>query len=178
LKAGDVIMFRNGFVPEKPVTALSAAIRFFTKFKYNHVGVVVENNGVLFINEALAGGVTARPLYNFLERKNSSIAVLRPKEAVKPIVFSRNANKYVGIKYDVTSLIFHHTVYRIPKLLGFKFFGPWEGKTGERATSKLVCSEYVGLVHGLDKFWLMSTKEVYESGHFDLIFEEKPLLIK
>jgi hypothetical protein len=178
LKAGDVIMFRNEFEITHPITILSGAIRHFTDFVYNHVGVVVENNGDLFINEALAGGITARPLEKFLERGNHSyIAVLRPKKGIDdPIAFSRNANVHVGSKYDFTSLVFHHTVYRIPKLLGATEYGKWVGSTGEFAASKLVCSEYVALVYGMPYWWLASTREVYESGVFELIFEEKKFL--
>lgn len=177
LKEGDIVLYRSEFELLKPMTLLSGAIRYFTQYPYNHCAVVVNNNGELFLNEALIGGITARPLDQYLYRGNKTyIAVIRPKAPVTPIEFSRQANKYVGSKYDVTALVFHHSVYRIPKLLGYKGYGEWQGSTGEKATSKLVCSEYAALVHNVPQFWLMSTREVVESGYFDLIWEEKKLL--
>ena len=45
LKTGDIIAFRTKFNLFKPLTYLSAAIRFFAKVKHNHIGVlIVENN--------------------------------------------------------------------------------------------------------------------------------------
>lgn len=177
IKPGDIVLFRNEFEITHPMTFLSAAVRGFTEYPYNHCGVVVSNNGDLFINEALFGGITARPLEKYLERGDKTyIAILRPKQAVKPIVFSREANKYVGSSYDFTALVFHHSIYRIPKLLGITNYAPWIGSTGDHAVSKLVCSEYCALVHGLPNWWLMSTREVVERGHFDIIYQEKQFI--
>lgn len=180
IKAGDIIIFRNEFAPAIPMTYLSAAIRFFTQCPYNHSALVVENNGVLFLNEALAGGVWSRPLAKFLERgKHTFMGVLRPKqEILSPITFSINANDLVGIKYDFESLIFHQSVYRIPKLLGLKRFGRWIGSRNENATAKMVCSEYCAWAHGLPEWWLMSTAELIHNENFELIYQEKEFIKK
>jgi hypothetical protein len=177
IQAGDIIIYRTEWEWYSPSTYLSAAIRWFTQCPYNHSALVVENNGVLFINEALAGGVTARPLENHLDRgSNSFFGVLRSKTPVDPIQFSIHANEKVSTKYDFESLIFNQTVYRIPKLLGFKHFGPWIGHTNQFAEGKMVCSEYCAWAHGDPNWWTLSTAELLgDEERYDLLWEEKKL---
>jgi hypothetical protein len=172
--AGDVILFHTDFVWYNPRTYLSLAVRSFTQFPYNHCGVIVENNGELFINEALAGGVMARPLYKHLDR-GDAICVLRPKRKIDAIPFSQRANDELGIDYNFKGLVLDNVVYRLPMLIWGKP-GPWTGHTAQFATSKMVCSQYVSWAHALPRWWENSSREVYTSGAFDIVYEERSLL--
>jgi hypothetical protein len=175
LQAGDIIMYRNELTLS-PSTWLSTAIRKFTDYPYNHTAVITESNGALYINEALGKGIIKRPLIdnlgkNRLEREQhgtSYIAILRPRVPVDPVRFSLYADGFLGRKYDIPALLFHHTVHRIT--------GEWRGSTGLNAEGKLVCSEFAQLVHNRPNFWFASTKEVGNDAEYNkLIWEEKPL---
>lgn len=170
IRAGDTILFRSEFIWRKPVTYLSAIIRGVTRFKYNHCGTVVDNDGVLYINEALAGGITQRPLEKHLEREKSFIMVLRPIEPVDVREFSMLADTLLGYKYDVWALI-HHLVYRLPKT--FLGTGRWIGSTGEHATTKMVCSEYSAWTYGIPDWWTFSAADLARHPAFRTVFREK-----
>ena len=169
LKAGDVLLYRNEFKLGIFSSWLSTAIRAATSFPYNHSAVITENNGRLFINEALGHGIVKRPASRYLERKGRTyMGVLRPKVDIDPTAFTIEADRYLGIKYDVNALIVHHLLYRLG--------AEWKGSTNDKATGKLVCSEYVQLVHHRPEFWLASTAEVARDPFYELIWEEKPFI--
>jgi hypothetical protein len=164
LKSGDIILFSNAFVWYNPMRWLSWAIRKFTKAKYNHVGVVVNNWGVPFINEALVSGVVARPAQKHLHRHLTKIKVLRHRYGLIEDNFCRKANSKLGIKYDKAALVFHHSVYRIT--------GEWNGSTGPQSEGKMVCSEYAAWCYGLNGWWALSAKELEHHPAFTVVFEE------
>lgn len=142
-----------------PVTWLAAAIRLFTGVRYNHAGVVVENWGTLFINEALGNGIRARPLKKYLHRPSSSYLILRPKNPYfNERFFAVTANDLLGTKYGFKD-IFYQAWYRVT--------GVWHGRTEAKAANAMVCTEYVAYLHGLRQWWKYSAKELLESKEFE-----------
>lgn len=172
LRAGDVILFHTP-LSFAPMSWLSWAIRKFTQFPYNHSALIVENNGELFINEAIAGGVVARPLEKYLDR-DDSIIILRSKQELDGLGLSKKANQELGISYNFKGLI-DNAIYRLPKLV-FNVQIPWPGHTATFAMSRMVCSQYVAWAHALPEWWTMSSAEVFYSNRFEVIFEQDHLL--
>jgi hypothetical protein len=164
LMSGDIILFRNNFIWHEPITYLSALVRFFTKCKYNHCGLVVHNWGTPFISEAVNDGVITRPAAEHILRSKTRIVVLRPKSIVHMPTFCKRANSAVGKKYDFKALLFFQLIFRTT--------GKWIGPTGAKAAEQMVCSEFVAWAHQLDNWWLLSSRELLDHPDFRKIFIE------
>lgn len=132
VKTGDIVMFYTPLKWYKPLTWLSALIRFFTGASYNHVGVVVRNWDQPFINEAVAKGVIAIPFEHRFS--NQKVLIFRFEKPQDERDFAIKANSKIGkTPYDFVNLF----VWQ----LWFQLSGRWIGPTGDE--SKMVCSEYV-----------------------------------
>lgn len=166
VQSGDVVLFHSGFLWYRPMTYLSAAIRLFTKCYYNHTGLIVSNWQVHFINEALAQGVTARPLQDHIHRSKTNILILRPKTPIAEEQFCVKANGEVGENYDYRNLLIYQLIYRI--------IHTWVGTKNDAAVKDgFVCSEYVAWAYNLPNWWKYSTAEIYKSDQFQIIYQEK-----
>lgn len=183
-KTGDIVLRRNDFRLLEPQTYLSTAIRTVDGMPYNHCGVVIQHDdGTLWLYEARMKGVVRNPLFAEGTLNNTSstcVAFLRAKEGVPPTI-ANSAKSLLGIKYDIISLVYHQVVYRIPRYLNLRCNLSlkeelWVGSTNEKAKGKLVCSELVGILHNLDKWWLLSTGDIIKTNKFQLLWEERPLL--
>ena len=165
-KTGDTILYNTKFVWKYPITWLSALIRLFTSYKYNHVAVIVSNWDKLMINESLAKGVISRPLDQVLNRKNSEYIILRPLFNFPEKDFAERANSKIGVKYDYINLIFEQVHYRIWKR--------WLGRDKDTEEKRMICSEYVAycfnkFTDGFEENWKWSAKEFGKSNKFKVI---------
>jgi hypothetical protein len=163
LQPGDIIVFRDKWVWNEPITWLSFFVRLFTRCYFNHTALVADDGWQLVINEAVAKGIISRRAKDHLFRSGVTIMILRPS-----IPFDNaKAMSKVGVPYDFWTLIFFQAIYRIT--------GIWIGKT-THGDDKLVCSEYAAWVYGLPKWWLMSTREIIESPAFSVVYDERQSL--
>ena len=166
LRAGDVVLFRTRFKIWSPMSWLSALIRFFTGSPFNHVGLIVINQGVPFVNEANERGLVTTRAGARLWGREKDIRILRrmdktfkaPKTARD---FSKIMNSYLGVsKYDFASLFIYQLIYQV--------FGTWHGRTSDAAKAFLYCSEYAALAHQ-DCFlhwWKVSPADVFKNSWF------------
>jgi hypothetical protein len=162
LKSGDIILFRNDFILSDPMTWIAAAIRFFTKVKYNHAAVVVSCWGKLMLNEANEKGVICRPAEKRLERVKTSILIIRRKGYLKERDFGRLSMGALGTPYDFNSLFLSQLFYRVT--------GIWLGKSD---ASQMVCTEYAAWCHQLPEYWKYSAKELLNNKDFFTIYKEE-----
>ena len=140
MKTGYILETYSPLKWYKPMSWLSNLIRFFCKTKYSHTGIIINDWGVPFINEALANGVMASPLTKYIGhhvRISELIQVPEPQEET----LARKANSKIGITpYDFSGLLFWQLLYQLT--------GHWFGSTDkDRADDKFFCYEYVGWVH-------------------------------
>lgn len=146
LKEGDIILFHeNGIKP------IALGIRLLTGSYWNHVGMLVKENEIFYVIEAL-GRVVKTPLCNYIDKKNYDLKIVRLKEeafkdkedyksginiAILRLLKSIGtrydyfAILYLGIKYT-TSLIWKH----LSKILPDKW-NPFQQR------SKFFCSELI-----------------------------------
>ena len=147
LKTGDILHCRGR-------KWLAKAIMKFTRGRWSHTAVVVECWGQIYIVDAQLNGVNARPYEEWVKEFNYEYKVSRPKFQIEPKDFSIRAFTKVGsTKYDVISLIWHQPLYIIT--------GKWNGKTRDNATGRMYCSEYVGWLYNMPKWWELSPQDLY-----------------
>jgi hypothetical protein len=161
IKHGDIILYRYHFNPLKPYTYLSVVVRTLTNIRYNHCALVVETNGKLMLNEAIAEGVVSNPVEQTLEHPSSDILILRAKEL--PPFFLERAVSGVGKKYDYKFLFADQLWYRLSRI--------WTGHTEKFADEKFACAEYAGYCLGMDGWWKYSDKELLSK--LDIVYVEK-----
>lgn len=161
LETGDIVLFRTK--PSlNPLSWVAAGIRFFTRYRYNHVGIVVSNWDKLFINEAVEKGVLSIPLEGRLD--GQEIKIIRGINSIDEKVFARKANSFLGkTGYDFSSLLLFQ--------LWFQLTGKWVGKKGDRASRRLYCSEYAAYMYELKDWWTYSPDMIGEEKNFMTIFE-------
>jgi len=170
VRTGDIVLFRTPFKLWKPASWLSALIRYFAKIKYNHVGVVVSNWNVPFVNEALGRGVIPSP---FKDRViGVQVKILRPNFYLADgfeKAFATKANSKLGITgYDFSGLLFFQLVYQI--------FGVWIGtKNKKRAEKRMYCYEYVGWCYSnlFPDWWKINPAKISDIANFSSLFEGK-----
>ena len=163
IKTGDVVLVHTYFCWYKPLTYLSALIRFFDKTFYNHCKLVVKNIGdVMFINEALAGGIeNSNAAYNL---KGKKILVLRPKQALQDeINFIVKTNSFVGD----TSYYF----FALVKQLVYLTTGYWIKTKWQKTPKKFYCSEYCAYMHNMKDWWKVAPRDLLQSELFETIYE-------
>lgn len=162
LKTGDVILFRNKFLWYKPMSWLSALIRFFTKFNYNHVSVVVNNWDVSFSNEAIESGVEAFPCSDRL--RNKKIMVLRAVAGVYEPDFARRANSLLGVtRYDFKVLLWYQLIYQLT--------GKWLPNTkNNKKEDRMICSEYAAWCHELPYWYRYDPQDFDNNPYFKVVF--------
>lgn len=163
LKTGDLILVHTPFCWYKPLTYLSALIRFFDKTYYNHCKLAVRHIGeVMYINEALAGGIrTSNVDYNLAGK---TIVVLRPKKSIEnEVAFIVKADSYVG----TTSYYF----FVLVKELVYLTTGYWIRSRWTKNPNKFDCSEYCAFVHGIPIWWKVAPRDLLQSELFETIYQ-------
>lgn len=135
LKTGDIILFHTEFNILKPSTWVGAIIRLFIHSHYNHVGIVISNWNVNFINEATGKGITAHLASHKLQDKKYK--VLRPNVEINERYLATLANNMLGVakyNYFVLCII----------MFWYKLTGNWALSNRESIdTNRFVCSTYV-----------------------------------
>lgn len=139
VETGDLIFFRTRFKWYSPISWLSAAIRFFAKIEYNHVGVIVSVWEEPMVLEAVGRGITMTPLSVRL-KKNDTI-IKRPIKQIIEDEFAVEACDFAGhTRYDIIGLIWHQLVWNV--------CGIWIGPDNEdKATKSFYCYEYAAYLH-------------------------------
>lgn len=136
----DVVLVRTKFRVKKPITAISAAIRFMTKSKYNHVGVLVTIFNRIFVVEAAEVGIKITP-YDKWASDDKYIKIRRATKRFNRKHAAEIVISYVGhVKYDFISTLFYQAIYQIS---GKKL---WIGRRGHKAGKLLYCSEFVAMI--------------------------------
>jgi hypothetical protein len=161
---GDVILFHTPIKWYSPMSWLSGLIRVFTKCRYNHVGVVVENWGVPFLNEALASGIINTPLKDRLDGR--LIRVIRPINTIDEYLFAIKANDKLGkTPYDFSGLLWFQLIYQLT--------GHWLGHTGDHADKRMYCGEYVAYMYSdiFERWWQTAPSDIHKSKEFLTLFE-------
>lgn len=127
LNTGDIILFSGtGFVAK--------LIQFFDKAYYNHIGIIWEANGRLFILDANAPGVHPDYLSDRIN-SNKDFCIVRLQKDPQAIELALNQvmdKGQSGIKYNFA---------RLPKIALFKSFG-WNIKKLD-GQGKDICSQFV-----------------------------------
>jgi len=163
-KTGDIILFHTPVKWYSPMSWLAGLIRVFTKCRYNHVGVVILNWGVPFLNEATATGVTTMPLKDRFG--DSPIRILRYNNPIKEDTFAIKANDKVGhTGYDFSGLLWFQLIYQLT--------GHWLGHTGAAAEGKMYCGEYAAWMFpkAFPEPWKTAPSVIYNSTKFKVKFE-------
>lgn len=145
-KTGDIIFFKTKFKWHKPSTWLSLMIRKIARIEYNHVGIIVNNWYVPFVNEAVGRGVIPTPLSKRL--RDSNVLVKRPNFDIDERKFAIEANSFLGYtKYDVIGLVFHQLMWNL--------FGVWVGTNSESmAKKRFYCYEYAAYLYRSKTEWI------------------------
>lgn len=158
-KAGQVILVhtKKGFVPK--------SIQLFTKCKYNHVAIITEYLGELFITEAVAKGFVPTMsleeyLYEIDRKKEKEIIVLEPiQEYAQHIQVTYNRLKQIANKgYEFLNL----TVYQLVKQLT----GKW---IGSKNSKRVICSEAVAYAFPsiFSDYYKIDPEDFYNCPKFD-----------
>lgn len=132
LQPGDKVFVQTLFNWKRPLTYLSAAVRFFAGMKYNHVRVVSEYKCKLVFVEAIERGVEPTPIrYN---PDKERILVRRNYIPVDKYVYQERLRKIMFRKYDTWTLIVVELLWNV--------FNIWIGaKTEEEAMKRFICYE-------------------------------------
>lgn len=149
LKAGDILSCTSN----KLVATL---IRMATRSRINHSAYVFEIWGELYVIDAQKDGVNPRKLEDWIKKFNYDIIVHRrlyiSKEELE--LQNKRAMSKSGItSYDFKSLFIYQPWYLLT--------GKWIGKTEENACSRMYCSEFIGWLAEMVKYWLLSPYAVY-----------------
>lgn len=115
------------------------AIKKFTKCKYNHVAIITEYLGELFVTEAVAKGfVPTMPLEEYLyeidTKKEKEILILEPvKEYAQHIKVTYKRLRQIANKgYEFLNLTLYQIIYQTT--------GKW---IGTKNANRVICSEAV-----------------------------------
>lgn len=165
-QTGDIILFHTPIKWYNPLTWITPIIRFLTKSYYNHVGVVVCNWGVPFLNEAIETGVITIPLKDRLSGKNIRVIRHGSGGVKSERGFAIEANDKLGhTGYDFSGLLFYQLIFQLT--------GCWFGHTGKHAEDRMYCGEYVAYLYRyiFEKYWLTAPSVIDSSKEFSTIFK-------
>jgi hypothetical protein len=165
LQTGDIVYFRTRARLLNPLTWIAPPIRFFAKIKYNHVGVIVENWDVPFVNEAVEKGVIS---INSLDRIKGKVMIKRPLFEIDERKFAVKANSMLGkTGYDFSALLIHQLI--------FQTTGIWMGRKGNKAAKRMYCYEYVAWCYNklFPEWWKISPINMINHKDFETVFEGK-----
>ena len=145
LKVGDIILVHGG-------SFLARGIQFFMNIYrkrlglpkrklYNHVAVVVDLYGELYVAEAHAKGVQVLPnAVQYVESQDCLVLTwAKPLTKSEQSLFSREAVKYALIphRYDVLNFFFQ---------MKYILTGMWRCPVGSKSVKLIYCSELGAIV--------------------------------
>ena len=171
----DTISYRHPFVWWKPMRYISAAIRFFTKCKYNHSAIIIECWDKVMVAEAKSKGISITPYEDWA--KDLKISIQRQK-----LVYSRkklaqtamSKQGYTG--YDFSGTLFYQLIYQLT--------GHWLGaKDKKRAEKRMYCSEYVAwiwneVINLYPDFYKIAPDDIHNDTNFSTIYIGKANKLK
>ena len=165
LVTGNVILYCREFKWNRPMSYVSAAIRFVMKSKISHVSVIVSDWGEPFCNQALPSGVHAIPATRDLVGER--VIILKYKGEINEKEFATRANSYLGMPYDFFGTCVCQLVYQ---LSGRTI---WIGKRGRDAGAKLYCFEYAALMfpNEFSKPWEADVYSFLDDSKFEIVFD-------
>lgn len=162
LKTGDVILVHTQWCWYKPVTYLSACIRFFDKTYYNHCKMVVTLGDRPFITEALASGICLENATDNLQGKK--IIVLRLKQPlINEAAFIETALKHVGYSpYNFFALL-QQFIYLTT--------GIWIKQKKQKWGKYFDCSQWDAFTLGLNEWWKFAPRDLLQSELLETIYK-------
>lgn len=145
-------------------------IRFFTKCKYHHAGIVGLKDNELWVFEAVFRGfVPTKPLEEWLEGEGVrfDLAIFNPFKleeggdvnartiTYQQSLFAIRERLYsiTGSPYDFGSLLMWQIVYQLT--------GRWCGKRGQSALNRIYCTEAIAFILGFEKWWTYDPTKLY-----------------
>lgn len=150
-KSWDILLVRW-------VSRLSKAIRWFTKWMYNHAWVFVEIWGELFIIEAEKNWIRSKfRREEYSKREWREFAIIESPDVEDKKVWMLCV-PFVGVqKYDFASLLIYQPLYQLT--------GKWLGRKNN-GENRFYCSEFAAYVRNklfgiFDKWYSMSPQDLY-----------------
>ena len=152
IQSGDIILFSGQRLYQK-------IIQYISKSKWNHIGVIFESYGHLFLIEAVGSGVQIRRFKQACDGHRNSIRIIRPQWRYVNQNFDliRNILDNIGNDYDFKGVLAFliRTIY--PKFR-------WQNKTSQ------FCSELIA--HALENVnyrWTAKPSHLVKPCDFDQI---------
>lgn len=168
LKTGDVLLIHNPFKITKPLYYLSAVIRVFSKCRYNHAAIILVEDGIPYVVEAVLPRVIKTPLSEWIDTTERDILVQRRNiDNVPESVLSGRIKRQIGKPYDTFSLCVHLPAMMLSKwIFGSKI---WTGKTELEAIKKVYCYEVIANVYRefYPNWWMVLPSEQLENPNFE-----------
>ncbi len=178
IKSGDHLGVSSG-------SWLAEQIQDFQRCKWNHSGVFVWIEGVLYVSEALEHGVTLTSFDTYL--KGDSQLLVQTLGTANQIIDIDSFKHYIldhgvgDIPYDKFNLVFHQAVkyitkysFRFLRSIGFdikkKYI--WIGKKSGKAKKKMVCGEWSAYLYNRfiptwhKTWWDDAPEDVVKNGKF------------
>lgn len=168
LKTGDVVLFHTPLT-WRPTSWVAALIRHFTKYGYNHVGVIVCDWHIPMLNESVGSGVKTTPALRRLKGKKIKVLRFDPLRsavnypALVEAEFAVRANSLLGVaKYDYMVLFVYQLIKQVT--------GKWLKK--HQDDTRMVCSEYAAWCHEtlFDNWDQVAPDDFEETGLFDNVY--------
>jgi hypothetical protein len=139
-------------------TWLAPFIRLFDRVYYNHVFLIVEDNGIFYRFEATEHGIEKNLFIEKTTRDDNKISIIRPTFDITDKQFDQIrslSEKLKGTPYDWKGTLFDQLIYQET--------GKWIGSTNENVENKrFYCSEFVMFVYHI-VFGFPEFKQFYES---------------
>lgn len=159
---GWPIIVRHHFRPLSLGSWISLIIRIVTGSKWNHCGIMLVENGIVYVVEARGSGIVTATFDNWrAHRRHKTWRIGAPKEGtILPADMIYRIKTKFGKGYDTEALFIWHPIRLI--------FGRWLG--GMSPKGKLTCSEFVGLCWAeyFPKNWYhLTTEDIVRSGKFN-----------
>lgn len=171
LQTGDILLFYTRFNWKKPITYLSAAIRFFARVKYNHAAVYIKNWNVGFVNEAVGRGVISEIASHRMKNVEVKIRRLKDPYYTPGSEIAKKANSVLGYtRYDFLGTLWYQLLFQ---LSGKRF---WLGPENKNESMKrMYCYEYAAWVHDIayPDWWKVDLDEVIKGKQAFTVFEGK-----
>lgn len=134
LQTGDLLHRHSPFVWYKPTRYLSVLIRFFTKSWSGHTAMIIDIWSEKMVVES--DGLNVR-LLPYKEWAKDSLIIITRNELTE---FQKRHLSIVAIsKQGYTGYDFIGIIHQ----LIFQLSGQWIGRTGDNASKKMYCSEYI-----------------------------------
>lgn len=164
LRTGDSFLERTKFNKKRPGAYLSAAIRWFARIKFNHIGtIIVEDDKVKVVEAVKEGVVETRIEKKLVDVNIEKYKILRriDIDEINEQEFIANAKATIGLPYDKPALLFHQPIYQLT--LRAKF-GIWIGRTKKKAAGMFYCYELAAFLNNkfndmFPKWWKINPRE-------------------